>query len=119
MKKELKERWIAALRSGDYSQSLGCLQDQYGWCCLGVLCNIVDGTQWVEYDGDDRSHEYNYDFGSVVVSDMPPSEWLENHGLPYDVAKHLAAQNDDGVQFVEIAKYIEENVDVDDCTESV
>lgn len=117
MKKELKERWIAALRSGDYSQSLGCLQDHNGWCCLGVLCNIVDGTQWVEPDEsyeDDDSDEYNYDFGSVVVSDMPPRGWLENRGLPYTMANELAKMNDDGVQFVEIAKYIEENVNAVD-----
>lgn len=116
MKKELKERWIASLRSGDYSQSQGCLQDQYGWCCLGVLCNIVNNTQWVEpdesYEGD--VYEYDYDFGSVVVSDMPPREWLENHGLPYTMAKELADMNDHGVQFVEIAKYIEENVNAVD-----
>lgn len=116
MKKELKERWITALRSGDYVQTHDCLQDQHGWCCLGVLCNIVDGTQWVEpdesYEG--SVQEYDYDFGSVVVSDMPPSGWLENLGLPYDVARNLADQNDNGVQFVEIAKYIEENVNEND-----
>lgn len=122
MKKELKERWITALRSGDYSQSQGCLQDQYGWCCLGVLCDIVDSTKWCEpdesYEG--SVQEYNYDFGDDQwLEDMPPRKWLENHGLPYAMAKNLAEQNDSNVQFIEIAKYIEENVRVDDCAASV
>lgn len=113
MKKELKERWITALRSGDYSQSQGCLQDKYGWCCLGVLCNIVDGTKWIEPDENVKEHEY--DFGNeVVLEDMPPREWLENHGLPHGLAKELAGMNDDGTQFVEIAEYIKENVNEND-----
>ena len=114
MKKELKERWITALRSGDYSQSQGCLQDKYGWCCLGVLCNIVDGTKWSEPDEDGRE-EHEYDFGNEgVLEDMPPRQWLENHGLPLGLAKELAGMNDDGIQFVEIAEYIKENVDEND-----
>ena len=111
MKKELKERWVAALRSGDYVQSQGCLQDEYGWCCLGVLCNIVDGTKWIEPDENVKEHQY--DFGNeVVVIDMPPMDWLENHGLLY--GKELAEMNDDVVQFTEIAEYIKENVNVND-----
>ena len=114
MKKELKERWITALRSGDYVQSQGCLQDKYGWCCLGVLCNIVDGTKWIEPD-EGGLEERDYDFGNeVVLEDMPPLEWLENHGLPHGLAKELAGLNDDGVPFVKIAEYIKENVNEND-----
>jgi hypothetical protein len=42
MKQEIKERWINALRSGDYKQGVGRLRsidDRY--CCLGVLCDVV------------------------------------------------------------------------------
>lgn len=116
MKKELKERWITALRSGNYKQSQGCLQDQYGWCCIGVLCNIVDGTKWGKPDesSETKVDQQPYDFGNGVFVDMPPREWLENRGLPYGAAKELAEMNDNGVPFIQIAEYIEENVDEND-----
>lgn len=40
MKKRIKNKWIKALRSGDYKQTQGTLRDNVGFCCLGVLCNI-------------------------------------------------------------------------------
>lgn len=41
MKKGLKARWVAALRSGKYKQGRGSLQTGEGeFCCLGVLCEI-------------------------------------------------------------------------------
>lgn len=42
MKPEVKEKWIAALRSGEYRQARGVLNDgQGGYCCLGVLCEVA------------------------------------------------------------------------------
>jgi hypothetical protein len=41
MNPEIKERWIAALTSGDYSQTKRKLGDENGYCCLGVLCEIA------------------------------------------------------------------------------
>ena len=40
MKKEIADKWIAALRSGEYKQIKGRLRTDEGFCCLGVLCNI-------------------------------------------------------------------------------
>jgi hypothetical protein len=40
MKKRIKNKWIKALRGGDYKQTTGALRDDEGFCCLGVLCNI-------------------------------------------------------------------------------
>ena len=39
-KKEMK-KWIKALRSGDYDQTKKCLQDEKGYCCLGVACEVL------------------------------------------------------------------------------
>lgn len=41
MNPEIKERWVAALRSGEYAQTMGFLHDKEGFCCLGVLCEIA------------------------------------------------------------------------------
>lgn len=45
--KKLKEptkaqikKWVTALRSGKYKQSIGELQNHEGYCCLGVACDI-------------------------------------------------------------------------------
>lgn len=41
MKVKYKKKWLQALRSGEYEQTTGCLSDENGYCCLGVLCEIV------------------------------------------------------------------------------
>lgn len=33
-------KWVQALRSGEYNQTKGALQDVDGYCCLGVGCRI-------------------------------------------------------------------------------
>jgi len=44
MKKEIADKWIAALRSGEYKQGMGALHDTSNdsYCCLGVLCKVMD-----------------------------------------------------------------------------
>jgi hypothetical protein len=43
MKSKIKKKWLKALRSGDYKQTIGALKRQRGaagnaaYCCLGVL----------------------------------------------------------------------------------
>jgi hypothetical protein len=41
MNQEWKEKWVTALRSGEYSQTKGTLRDNDSYCCLGVLCDLV------------------------------------------------------------------------------
>lgn len=41
MKPEVKSKWISALRSGDYKQTEGQLNNSEGLCCLGVLCELA------------------------------------------------------------------------------
>jgi len=44
MKPQIKEKWIAALRSGKYKQGHAVLKQTYDdqdlYCCLGVLCDL-------------------------------------------------------------------------------
>jgi hypothetical protein len=41
MDAELKKRWVAALRSGEFKQGRYELESEGAFCCLGVLCRIV------------------------------------------------------------------------------
>lgn len=41
MNPEVKARWVAALRSGEYKQGKNALQRDGKFCCLGVLCEIA------------------------------------------------------------------------------
>ena len=44
MRKEVKDKWLAALRSGEYKQGKNQLIDGDNYCCLGVLCDIHSKT---------------------------------------------------------------------------
>lgn len=33
-------RWVKALESGRYKQTVGRLRDNKGYCCLGVACTV-------------------------------------------------------------------------------
>lgn len=49
MNPEIKARWVAALRSGDYQQTRYNLRNGNGFCCLGVLCDLhakETGREW-------------------------------------------------------------------------
>ena len=86
MDKELKEKWVAALRSGDYGQTTGCLVDGRGHCCLGVLCEVAG-------------------FGLHFWTEL-----LSRGGPPARTQRELALMNDNGKSFEQIADWIEENL---------
>jgi uncharacterized protein (DUF779 family) len=52
MNKELIKEWINDLRSGKYKQSVGCLMNENGYCCLGVACEtykrLTGKGEWVK-----------------------------------------------------------------------
>ena len=65
MNKELKEKWLTALRSGEYAQGNGALRKpgdaKDSFCCLGVLCDIYDPSGW--YHGSHEGAAVTYGFG--------------------------------------------------------
>lgn len=70
MPKELKEKWMAALRSGEYEQGRDILHDGKGaYCCMGVLQMVVDGEVEVSPFYPDKASGY------------PSPEWLERNGI--------------------------------------
>lgn len=56
MNKKLAMKWVKALRSGEYKQGTGKLNDGQGnFCCLGVLCEI-EGLPKETINGDDIAY---------------------------------------------------------------
>jgi len=120
----VKDRWIKALRSGEYKQTRGALRKSNGepsYCCLGVLCNIYlsDGNN-VTWGQDDEFY-YPEGGGSSAykrIRGILPSVVMQWAGLNDSKAQFrggeaytdstLAGVNDNGKSFEEIANIIEE-----------
>lgn len=49
MKKTVKQKWVKALKSGNYKQTRNALARKYKgqtrYCCLGVLCSLYAETK--------------------------------------------------------------------------
>lgn len=122
VKQEIVERrraWVAALRSGDYKQGSGWLRvdsrpNRVVHCCLGVGCELID-DQWV------RAPRRTTNVGGIKgstpdglqawrrsggTSAMPQSA-LSMYAMTSEQADDLAAMNDTGSTFVEIADLLE------------
>lgn len=140
MPRELGEKWLAALRSGEYKQCAGVLKDTEvvvpdsektvtGHCCLGVLQEVADG------DCERVENELSY-------AKLPSAEWLDNHNIMFralrwdnegnavQVATYPNTENDvylfvgestsvmkaseindDGTPFAEIADMLEQHME--------
>lgn len=106
MDKELKAKWVAALRSGEYKQGKGRLYDarSNAYCCYGVLRHIADPN-------DTRGDECS----------CLKREQLVEYGFPDPFERHVLENMNDGMAedgcgngrqytFHEIADYIEANL---------
>lgn len=104
--KQLKNKWVKALRSGKYTQAKGVLKrrlpgnNKYAHCCLGVLGELCGVSSMV--DKPIILEKGNELRGITKV----PQSFLENSILQ----DTLAEMNDDGYSFTEIADYIEKEL---------
>jgi hypothetical protein len=106
MKPEIKQKWLEALRSGEYRQGISALRshdDRY--CCLGVLCDLHSKETGDKWEGE-VNREYLY-HDSTVYPPATVVEWVGGH-LP---GVTLACMNDlCRTSFAKIADWIEENL---------
>lgn len=117
MRKEIAEKWVAALRSGEYEQTAGYLQTEYGHCCLGVLCDLhmreTGHGEWRPpgsgYSLYKKSHRYLDNLGRDGECIPPPGvrEWADIEEDPCVLAGSLVDLNDNGFSFAELADLIE------------
>ena len=73
MDKKIKKKWLKALRSGKYKQGRDALRIGNKFCCLGVLCDLVDSGPWVEA-GDDFDDYYYYAYEYYFLPDKVVEE---------------------------------------------
>lgn len=101
MKKEIKERWIQALRSGEYEQgweqlSYPVYQEARRYCALGVLVDLhlkENNQKWtLELD----------------VFGMVPEEVKKWAEIDDDTQNSIIAFNDGGYDFKQIARILED-----------
>ena len=109
MNQEIKERWAAALESGEYPQG-DCALNQYGqFCCLGVLCDLHSketNTKWgIE---DEKTSLKSYLENDGFLPDKV-QEWADlGNQDPYLSSLGVSASvaNDKPISFSDIAKAI-------------
>lgn len=128
MNPQVKQLWVDALRSGDYSQGKGHLNKDGKFCCLGVLCDLAvkAGVDVVITDEDEESQHFVYQDADTFDELADTDEILTNNvanwagmqacdplvrvvlnGEPDPSLNHLSAVNDAGYSFVKIADLIE------------
>ena len=106
MTKEFKDKWITALRSGEYKQGTEALYDNFDntYCCLGVAC-IVAGLTKESIDGE----------AIILKSNLPiknniPKE-LIGETIDNSFVQILIDRNDHKKwSFKQIADYIQKNL---------
>lgn len=125
MKPQIKENWLKALRSGEYSQTSERLHQGDGFCCLGVLTDLYlkeNNEEWKVVYEDKKIYGITNMWCHVITSETQvlPDRVVEWAGLdnryPGVYVKEkgsyaeLAALNDKGMTFNEIADLIEESL---------
>ena len=109
MNKKIKKQWLEALRSGKYRQTKEALKDDDGYCCLGVLCNLVKDRVGEDFDGHKDYEGDSEKVGYLFMGKLfyPPEKILKLARISIKGAKKLANLNDDGNTFEQIANHID------------
>ena len=126
MNKEIKDKWVKALLSGEYQQCQGKLNDgNGGFCCLGVLTEVVEGKDCWEGPSNEFSDDRKI-FQNAATCLAPQTketvDWVDYLPVGHkaievssaaSVQNILIGMNDSALNqksFIEIAEWIEENL---------
>lgn len=116
MNKEVKQKWVAALNSGEYQQGKDVLKTKDNkFCCLGVLCDLHAkefNKQWEEGGSVIRHFDY---LGNGYLLPEEVVKWAElEYKSPYVLENNrhttLSGLNDLGMPFASIAKLIDDSL---------
>lgn len=102
MKKSVAMKWIKALESGEYPQTRHTLQDENGYCCLGVLCSIALKSARIKFD------DKGFIGGQTLTSQPGVMKWAGLKNPEGEIYKKvlLTLENDRGTSFKVIAQTI-------------
>ena len=111
MAQKPRELWSKALRSKKYKQTKGALADQDGYCCLGVACDLAVKAGIIPAPVKTGQKNYTLRFDNKLIT-LPEKvrAWLgltTSVGRINDFSESLAALNDCGSTFEEIANIID------------
>ena len=105
------QKWVDALRSGEYKQGRGRLKDNNSYCCLGVLCEVFKEEADLE-----AGEEAFYSKGDEVCFQTSPPFSINKllgfkqfDGFGQVTNLFISLNDKDGKSFSEIADYIEEH----------
>jgi hypothetical protein len=112
---EIRDRWVAALRLGEYRQGTEYLRRERAgavvWCCLGVLCDLY--VQEFGQDALEMIHDIDLDNGPRTFTTfngrsgslpVPVAGWV---GIARTQESDLAKMDDRGDSFDVIADAVE------------
>jgi hypothetical protein len=115
MRKEIAYKWADALRSGIYKQEKKYLSSYWGFCVLGVLCDLYRIKKHLKIHWLVSKTGYSYVFLGHSKS-LPPQvmKWADIKDcfaeLNYKGEKtSLSKLNDEGFTFPQLADIIEKN----------
>lgn len=108
MKTELKQKWVNALRSGEYKQGKNYLRRKNSsgdtYCCLGVLFDVWKG------DWEEITNCYAAKNIDGTASTATLVRLLTKIDLSDITHNTLISMNDNGKSFHEIANWIEGHI---------
>lgn len=102
----IKRDWCKALRNNSYRQGKGKLRKGDQFCCLGVLCDIIDKTKWKIINNINKL--YNYE--GADNNEFLTHSLRKRVGLSFFQMNMLMRLNDSGKSFEYIANVIEKQI---------
>ena len=112
MNPDIKEKWVAALRSGEYTQGHGKLYNppENTYCCLGVLCDLYAKEKDIAAEGVFQKQSFDEDGETEGHNVYPPPEvvtWADlgccDPVVTFDLRlKTVSSLNDSDESFVRI-----------------
>lgn len=114
-REELRRQWVAALRSGEFTQTRGYLCHKGRYCCLGIACEVFDRAFPGELEREVLTDRITFNNHATLLPDVVRhAVGITYAGGDFVVSSlddedesSLAERNDDGATFAEIADLIE------------